>query len=141
MISEKKLLEIVVNATQCFIPDDRLTDEQKDTLNDIRYRLCNCSTCKKVVTRELNEPMGTLGHALRMQNSIGISRSSIKVLMGTSIEGTIPIFLLQFIEVVLHEIIHILYPEYDEQETKRKTVEWLNSFDWKKVVDPTWLHP
>jgi hypothetical protein len=38
--------------------------------------------------------------------------------------------LFEAIAVVLHEIIHILYPNYGEQQVRRKTLVWLKRNLW-----------
>lgn len=132
-ISQKKLLEILFEAAQCFIPTDELDDEQKDKLDNITYRLCDCWRCKKALTSP-NIDWKALGHANKRTYRIGVSRDAVKLLAGIGKHGmTIPIFLLQLMKTILHEIIHILFAEYDEEKVREKTNEWLSSFDWAEV--------
>ena len=138
-VTRKKLLEIVFEASQCFIPTDELTNEQKDRLDNIRYGLCDCKICKRALTSPITE-WKALGHSNRKTYYIGISQDSIEFMAGIGKYGPpsiprliIPIFLLQLIKTILHEIIHILSPECNEEEVRDKTNAWLNSFDWSEV--------
>lgn len=137
-ISEEKLLEIVYNTTLCFIRTDELTDEQLNKLDNITYSLCDCPMCSGRKT--FPRPLKAIGHADERSNSISISRNAIKEMAGLDelsrrqLIWSMPAFLLQFIVTILHEIIHILFAEYNEEEVNKKTVEWLNSFDWSEFV-------
>jgi len=137
MITQKKLLEIVFEAASCFIPTDELTREQKQKLDNIRYKLCNCRICKKALESPKTE-WKALGHANRRTWEIGISRDAVKLMAGIGkyrkLENIIPIFLLHLEQTIVHEIIHILFPELSEVQVRNKTSEWLNSFDWNQVI-------
>jgi len=65
---------------------------------------------------------------------VGISRDALKLLAGIGTQEIFPAGLLQFIEISLHEIVHILFPKYSEEETTKKTFQWLNSLDWKALM-------
>lgn len=133
-LSQKKLLEITCNAAECFIPTDKLTDEQREKLDNIHYRLCDCWRCKKALTSPKIDSK-TLGHANKKTHSIGMSRGAIKLLAGINKTGlTVPVFPLLFIQTILHEIIHILFPGYGEKDVDNKAFEWLNSFNWKRIL-------
>jgi hypothetical protein len=45
-----------------------------------------------------------------------------------------PIFLLDLLHTILHEIVHILFPEYGEEEVNNKVYEWLDEFNWKRAL-------
>jgi len=133
-LSQKKLLEIVYLASQCFIPTEELTREQLEKLDNINYRLCDCWRCKKTLTSQ-DKSGKALGHADKETRLIGISRDAFRSMAGISGHqtGCNHIFLLRLIQTIVHEIVHVLFPEYSEERTIDKTNEWLNSFDWSQV--------
>jgi len=136
VISQKKLLEIVYEAAQCFIPTERLTSEQLGKLDNISSHLCNCRQCRKALTS--SEPWKALGHANKKTYSIGISRDGIKLMAGIEKRkpfSVTPIFLLDLLYTILHEVVHILFPEYSEEEASNKAYKWLNSFRWKEAIE------
>jgi len=45
----------------------------------------------------------------------------------------IPVGFLSMMKTTLHEIIHILYPDFVEMEVEEKATKWLNSFNWSVV--------
>ena len=61
---------------------------------------------------------------------IGISEKHFKILEGYKSGFAKPIFLLEEIATVLHEIIHILFPNLSEKQTQRKTKAWIRRNEW-----------
>lgn len=126
MISQKKFFNIVYEAATCFIQTDELSYEQLEVLDSIRYRLCDCQECKK--------PLGlgrhSMGHADKDRGEIRISRVFVKSLLGNfHALGD----LLLLIKLILHEIGHVLYPDFAEMDIEDKVTEWLNLFDWNEI--------
>lgn len=126
MISQKKFLDIAYEAAICFIQTEELNDEQLEALDSIRYRLCDCQECKK--------PLGlgrhSMGHADKDRGEIRISRVFIKSLL-EKFHALGDLLLL--IKLILHEIGHVLYPDFAEMDIEDKVIEWLNSFDWNEI--------
>lgn len=132
-ISPTKLLDMAFEAATCFVPTEKLTGEQLDRFDNIQYRLCrsNCPICKELRVRD-NLP-SVLGHAQGLTCHIGITHDLMNELGNVhgKFKMAVPIFLLELISTCLHEIIHIVFPEYSEAEVRNKTVEWLTSYQWK----------
>lgn len=123
MISQKKVLDIVYEAATCFIQTEELSYEQLEILDNIRYRLCDCQECKKA----LDSGRCSMGHAYKDRGEIRISRVFVKSLLGNfHALGD----LLLLIKFILHEIGHVLYPDFAEMDVEDKVMEWLNSFEW-----------
>lgn len=123
MISQKKFLDIVYEATTCFVQTEELNDEQLEALDNICYRLCDCQECKKA----LDSDRHGIGHAYKDRREIRISRVFVKSLIG-NVRASIG--LLSLIKIILHEIGHIVYPDLAEMDIEDKVMEWFNSFDW-----------
>ena len=126
MISQKKFLDIAYEAAICFIQTEELNDEQLEALDNMSYRLCDCHECKK--------PLGlgrhSMGHADKDRGEIRISRVFVKSLLGNfHALGD----LLLLIKLILHEIGHVLYPDFAEMDIEDKVTEWLNSFNWNEI--------
>ena len=126
MISQKKFLDIVYEAATCFIQTEELNDEQLEALDNIRYRLCDCQVCKKA----LDSDQHSIGHAYKDRREIRISRVFVKSLIG-NVRASIG--LLSLIKIILHEIGHIVYPDFAEMDIEDKVMEWFNSFDWTEI--------
>lgn len=125
MISQKKFLDIVYEAATCFIQTEELNDEQLEALDNIRYRLCDCRDCKKALNS--GEDISGIGHSYPSRREIRISRVFVKSLIG-NVRALIG--LLSLIKIILHEIGHVLYPDFAEMDIEDKVMEWFNSFDW-----------
>ncbi len=126
MISQKKFLDIVYEAATCFIQTEELSLEQLEALDSISYRLCDCHECKKA----LDSGRHSMGHTYSDRREIRISRVFVKTLLGNfHALGD----LLQLIKLILHEIGHILYPDFAEMDIEDKVTEWLNSFEWNDI--------
>ena len=41
--------------------------------------------------------------------------------------------LMQIIKVILHEIGHIIYPDFAEMDIENKVMEWYNAFNWNEL--------
>ena len=132
-ISQRKLLSLVFEAAQCFIPTNELSDEQKERLDNIQVRLCSCRRCRRALETKMPQTH-LLGHAQKETYKVRISHDAFYLLLGIDAQVSVPMALLQFIETSLHEIVHILFPEYSEEETTKKTFQWLNSLDWKALM-------
>jgi len=128
-LSGRKLLDHIFNAAYCYIPTDLLTEEQLERLDNFRYRFCQCKMCERTYPPALTKVIPDIaGHANQRAWEIRISkRLFYKFLLK---EPFIPIALLDYIETALHEIIHILYPDFSEEETEAKTFEWLKKAEW-----------
>jgi len=134
MVSQKKFLDIVYWAATCFIQTDEFNDEQLEALDNIRYRLCDCQKCRKAgASGEDVSGIGQVGHADKYLREIRISRFFVKSLIGNERMSCISIALLAMIKIILHEIGHIIYPDFAEMEVEDKVIEWFNSFDWNEL--------
>jgi hypothetical protein len=128
MISQKKFLDIVYEAATCFIQTEELNNEQLESLDNIQYRLCDCQLCKKAL--DSGEDISGIGHAHKYRREVRISRVWLKFFL---IENSFSIGLLSLIKIILHEIGHILYPDFAEMDIEDKVMEWFNSFDWNEL--------
>lgn len=127
MITDSKFLDLVYDAATSYIPQDEINDFQKEKLDNLSYRWCNCHWCKtelriedEIVRHQWE------GHAHREKNEIRISRT----VFDPADEAQIP--LTELIHTILHEIVHILFPEYDEDKTEEKTRQWLRKSIWSQ---------
>lgn len=137
MISMTRLLDLAYEAATCLVPTEKLTEEQLEKLDNINCRLCkpNCPTCNEIRTRHRWASGQVFGHADHLTCYIGITHDLFRMIGGFDEHETIaPNFLLKLIATVLHEIIHVLFPEYTEDEVEDKTVEWAQSLDWGTVI-------
>lgn len=137
-ISQRKLMKLTFDAATCFVQEQELNSVQKEKLENISIKLCDCGCCQRSTEPSILDGIGykAVGHANKSRLSIGISRDALKTFVdATKDDLDIPIALLQLIEINLHEIIHILFPEYSEEEVVAKTFLWLKAFDWKSALD------
>lgn len=132
-MNHQQLLEMTYDAATCFIPEEQLTGEQKEKLDNIRYRFCDCRRCRTIRLESINLTIPRVGgHANKRTNTVSIPRELFK----TCLSLPPPLFLLDLIAINLHEIIHILFPDFNEAETQKKTLEWLQSYSWKELAEP-----
>jgi len=122
MVSQEAVFTLIYNAAKCFVPTNELSEEQLERLDSITIRSCRCRHCRK---------NHYLGHVTKGKSEISWSKPFFSELLTEklSMDAT----LLEAIGTVLHEIIHILFPEYDEEQTKRKTCDWLKRNLWFEV--------
>jgi hypothetical protein len=127
LVSQEAVFKLIYNAATCFIPTNELTEEQLDKLDNITYHGCTCRLCRG--GNALGHPDGmALGHADRMKLKICWSKPFFSVLLTQEMSMSATLF--AAVDTILHEIIHILFPEYDEEETRQKTCEWLKRNLW-----------
>jgi hypothetical protein len=119
MVSQKAVFSLVFYSAQCFIPTEELTEEQLEKLDNITIHPCDCTFCRH------NKWMA---HARPYKAEISWSRQFWRDLISGKI--TKPIALIEAVGTVLHEIIHILFPEYNEKEVREKTCQWLKRNLW-----------
>ena len=125
MVSQNAVFSLIYNAATCFIPREELTEEQREKLDNITYKSCYCPLCSGKTGKKV------LGHANRQMSRINWSNDFFKPLIKQDLMMPETLFLL--LDTALHEIIHIIYPEFDEYETKKKTAEWLKRNLWLEV--------
>ena len=119
MVSQEAVFALIYNAATCFIPENELTEEQLEKLDNITFHGCRCRHCRK--------DKG-LGHADSQRLEIGWSKPFFGVLLTQKFLMGATLF--EALGTVLHEIIHILFPEYDEEQTRQKTCEWMKRNLW-----------
>lgn len=132
MITNQKLLELLYEAASCYIPFEDLKEDQRDRFDNISYRWCNCEGCRRPL--KVGDKIIILqyaGHADKKTLEICLSRSFLK----EHLTLTPSIFLLTLIATALHEIVHILFPEFDENQTVDKTWEWLRRNVWASIEE------
>lgn len=124
MLTDEKLLELVYGAVTTYIPFEELSDEQKERFDNIRYQWCNCVRCKcaLIIDGKILDPQ-SFGHANQKTLEIGISKAILRKML----QLTPPIFLLDLMFVTMHEIVHIIFPEFNEEQTDSKAFEWLKA--------------
>lgn len=124
MVTLANILVLIYNVASCYIPENELTEEQSGKLRDLKYRKCRCYFCRDE---------GVHGHANRKNNEIVLSEKNLaRVINGKNLERDIGFDFLDLVATTLHETIHILYPEFDEDQTEDKVVEWLKKNSWIK---------
>lgn len=119
MVSQEAVFELIYDAATCFIPTNELTVEQLDKLDNITFRECRCQHCRKD---------GWIGHADKKRREISWSKPFFSVLLTQKMSMGATLF--EAVGTILHEIIHTLFPEYDEEQTRQKTYEWLKRNLW-----------
>ena len=121
-------MELVCEAASCYIPFEELSQDQLERFDNIVYRWCSCRRCRRPfkIGDKILIPQNA-GHANRKTLEISLSKS---VLKESTKLATQPIFLLTLIATALHEIVHVLFPEFDEGQTVHKTWEWLKENKW-----------
>jgi hypothetical protein len=119
MVSQKDVFELIYDAAICFIPYEDLTDEQLERLDNITMKGCRCKLCTE---------KNYLGHANVWKLEICWSKPFFSDFLKHKFSMKQTLF--EAIAVVLHEIIHILYPNYGEQQVRRKTLVWLKRNLW-----------
>lgn len=128
MMTDKKLIELLFNAALCYIPNEELSENQRERLDKITYRWCSCRGCKRRGLLEQIIGPEFIGHANKQTLEIYLSRPFLR----ENIDMPIPSFLLTMIEATLHEIVHILFPDCNEPQTDKKTRNWLMKNEWLK---------
>lgn len=118
-MSQEAVFELIYNAATCFIPTNELTEEQLDKLDNITYDGCTCRLCRGD---------NAVGHADRKRLKICWSKPFFSVLLTQKMSMSATLF--EAVDTILHEIIHILFPDYDEEQTRQKTHEWLKRNLW-----------
>lgn len=132
-MKNEELLEAISEAASCYIPIEELTEEQQEKLLNIRIKLCDCDLCKSY-SKQPGKIIAA-GHAIKKTYEIGISEHYFNALEGTEQTGCVPVFLLEEIMTVLHEIIHVLFPDLSEKQTRRRTKAWLKRSIWLQHFD------
>lgn len=127
MLTNAKLLDLIYQSATCYVPTSELTEEQLERFDNITYRWCNCLRCKRAIKirDEVIRPQW-LGHANKKTLEIRLSGPVLR----EDVALPYPMFLLSLIETALHEIVHILFPEFNEKQTIDKTWEWLKKNQW-----------
>ena len=132
MVTQQKLLDMIYEASTCYVPTNELSEEQLWMFDNITYKWCNCIMCDRpFVIGDIKVRPQSAAHANSRTSEIAFSRRSFK----NCLSFPPPIFLLEMIKTSLHEIVHILYPEYNEEQTKEKTSEWLRRSHWVQSSD------
>ena len=126
MLTNQRLLELIFDAATCYIPIAELSKKQLERFDNITIHWCNCVLCKDYTVGNNATSHSAAGHANRVTCQIGISKYMNK----RGFEITPPIFLLDLISTMVHEIVHILYPEFNEEQTREKTLELLKKNQW-----------
>ena len=127
LLTDAKLLELIYSAAMCYVPSEDLTEDQLWRFDNIRYRWCRCHGCKKALSLgdKVIIPQNA-GHADQRTWEIFLSRPLFK----KNIDMPNTLFLLNWIKTTLHEIVHVLFPQFDENQTFNKTWEWLRKNEW-----------
>ncbi|MGA3111581.1 MAG: hypothetical protein ABSE15_06050 [Candidatus Bathyarchaeia archaeon] len=124
MVTLTNILVLIQNVASCYIPENELTEEQSGKLRNLSYRKCRCYFCRDE---------GVHGHANRKNNEIELSEKYLAGLFnGKNLERDTGFDFLDLVATTLHETIHILYPEFDEEQTEEKVVDWLKKNSWVK---------
>ena len=114
MLTDRKFLELVYGAASSYVPTTELSEEQLEKLDNITCRWCSCVRCATFKPE-------TTGHANRLTRRIYISKPILK----DSLKLTPPGLLMELINTTLHEIVHVLFPDFAEEQTIQKTSEWM----------------
>lgn len=127
MLTGAKLLQLVYDAATCYVPAGQLNEEQLERFDNITYRWCNCRRCRRAfkIGDKVIIPQNA-GHANKRTLEIFLARSVLR----QHIDIPHAMFLLELIATTVHEIVHILFPELNEEETIDKTWEWLKNNEW-----------
>ena len=126
MLTNQRLLELVLDAATCYFPTDELSKEQLERFDKITIHWCNCVLCKDYFVGNSKIKSSAAGHVNRATCRISIS----KYMQKKGFECTPSIFLLDLISTTVHEIVHILYPEFNEEQTHVETFRLLKKNQW-----------
>jgi len=127
MLTNTKFLRLIYDAATCYVPTEQLNQEQSDRFDNITYRWCKCQRCKEALKMGSQTIIPQYaGHANQQTLEICLSRP----LLTQHITNPYGIFLLALVTTTLHEIVHIIFPEFNEDETINKTFEWLRTNKW-----------
>ena len=119
--------DMLVGAVKCFIPIDVLDDEQRHKLDSIEPMVMDYNALFPVLNGRL-EPWGWTMKEFRIYYNRKLLREFFK---GLKLGVTPPyVTFLILIKITFHEMIHILFPNYDEDKVYSLTDEWLNNFNW-----------
>ena len=119
--------DMLVGAVKCFIPIDVLDDEQVHKLDSIEPLVMDYDLLFPGKDGQ-QEPWGWT----MKQYTIYYNRKKLRQYFeGLKLEvAPPPITLFILIKITIHEMIHILFPKYNENQVYSLSTEWLNAYDW-----------
>lgn len=118
MASQEAVFKLIYNAAKCFIPRDELSQAQLERLCNITLRSCRCRECRRYEY---------LGHTDKSTLEISWSQPFVSHLL-TYKDLMDGLFLT--VGMAVHEIVHVLFPDYTEEQTRRKACDWLKKNLW-----------
>ena len=112
---EKEILAILFDAILMVLDSAKLlNNEQKTHALYLFYNLCSCEACQK-----------DLGAHINKKGQIRISKKLFLKILNQ--RKPLPISLLELMYTLLHELLHGIFPEFDERIIVKKTEQVWNS--------------
>ena len=65
MLTNQRLLELVLNAATCYFPTDELSKEQLESFDKITIHWCNCALCRTYAVGNSRVGSSVAGHVNR----------------------------------------------------------------------------
>ncbi len=107
--TEAQILDALYNATLVVLESTpQLDSEQKTRALYFSYNLCSCDACQKECGAHINKKGQIRISQKLFQNTLNQKTSS-------------PIGVLELMYTILHEVLHGIFPELDEQTITEKT--------------------
>jgi hypothetical protein len=114
--SHDNTLTLAYNAALCFIPTDELSHIQQLMLESVTYRWCNCELCTTTCAAHAN---------IEKPAYLVICLSQPFWNKHLTVSTTAGFALLDLIFTIIHEIIHLLFINFTEEQVDKKVIEWL----------------
>ncbi|UCC32861.1 MAG: hypothetical protein JSW53_03410, partial [Candidatus Bathyarchaeota archaeon] len=105
MLKDSSFLELLCSTAMCYVPDELLDEDQLDRYDNIHYRWCDCRLCRESIK---------IGDRLFRQQAMGHSNNqTLEICLSRPVyrrfrDDSYPMFLLEMIGTVIHEIVHII---------------------------------
>ncbi len=124
-VSKAALVGMVFEAAKEYVPLEELDMEQRWKLERITCRVCRCSRCKLNLESFGEGSILYDAHADKETLEIGFSSELLRVDLALD-----RLSLNRMIQACLHEVVHILYPDYGEKETEWRSFRWMRRGKW-----------
>jgi hypothetical protein len=109
---------------------EELNDTQLKRFENISYKWWNCQICSKKFGK-FYEVKRNATHCDKNILEISFSLPNYKENLVISKTGII----LELFVTIIHEIVHIIYPNFNEKETIEKTWNWIIKNQWTQGIN------
>ena len=113
MRTQTQILDAIYNAAVTILESTtELNDQQKTRALYLQYNLCECDACQKNCASHINK-----------KGQIRISQQFFQ----NTLQCPPPAGIMEVMYTILHQILHGVFPELDEEEIAQKTQESWNN--------------